>query len=134
MSTEYSDRKTREILSKVNGQAKLAEQAMRALCERDPLFLQNLVEPYLNGIIAHAIDRARKPTGLKEPKAAAPLPKKAAAPRQAKPLPSGGMGNLMQALAKSFEQNTPKDQPPAGKKVSQKHVDAMNALIKHRKK
>ncbi|MDB5478299.1 MAG: hypothetical protein JWM96_794 [Alphaproteobacteria bacterium] len=136
MSTEYSDRKTREILAKVNGQGKLAEQAVIALTQRDPQFLQSLVAPYLNGIILHAIERVRKQSGSKDapavkipaPVARQPIPKKAV---PAKPISSNGMDNMMQALAASFEKNSIANAaPPADAgKVSQSHVEAMRALI-----
>ena len=129
MSTEYSDSKIRDILSKANGQAKLAEQAINTLAQRDLAFLHSLVQPYLNGIVMHAIERARKPTGLKEPKAA-PLPKKAAAPKPSPQAFSGNtMDNLMKALAKGFEQNE-QLKPAGAKKVSQNHIDVLKSMIK----
>ena len=131
MSTEYAERKTKEILIKVNGQAKLAEQAMRTLIQRDPAFLLSLVELYLSGIITHAIERARKPSGLKEPKPAAAtsakvLPKK---PATAKAVTGNTMDSMMKAWAKSFEKDAPQANEP-GKKVSANHLAAMHALIK----
>lgn len=130
MTTEYAARKTREILAKANGQAKLAEQAMTTLLQRDHAFLLSLVQPYLSGIITHAIERARKPSGLKEPVAKTPAAPKAPAPRPAvKPVSGGGMDAMMKAWAKSFD----KDAAPAkadGKKVSADHLAAMQALIK----
>jgi len=130
MSTEYSDRKTREILTKVNGQAKLAEQAIQALIQRDPAFLQSLVEPYINGIILHAIERNRKPAGVKEPKVAPAMPKTTTKrPAPAPQAVAKNLDSMMNAWAKSFEKDTP--QPtPGGKKVSAKHLEAMQALIK----
>jgi len=133
MSTEYSDRKIKEIMAKVNGQAKLAEQAVMALIQRDPQFLQSLVTPYLNGIVSHGIERARKSTGIKEPAVAPqPLPKKVLAPRpQLKPVAGNTMDNLMKALAKGFEEDAPKE--ASGNKVSQNHIDALKAMIKPKK-
>lgn len=131
MSTEYSDRITKEILSKVNGQSKLAEQAMLTLVKRDPKFLLSLVDPYLNGIILHAIERAKKPlTKATASKQAAALPKttvrKTAAPQN---ISSKGMDGMMKAWAKSFEKDAP---PPNkdGKKVSAAHIKALQALTK----
>lgn len=142
MSTEYSDRRIRDILTKVNGNAKLAEQAIMNLLTRDPNFVLSLVEPYLNGIIAHAIDRARKGTGIKEPAtkktvAQEPLHKRTVG--TAKPaqrpqnIPSSNMDGLLAAMAKQFEANS-KPAQPGDKKVSQKHLQAMQALIKNPKK
>lgn len=116
-------------MSKVNGQGKLAEQAVTVLLQRDPIFLQSLVHPYLDGIVMHAIERARKATGIKEPKAVAPLPKKTLAPKPA--VSSNMMDNLMKALAKGFEDQTPAK--PGAKKVSQNHIDVLTSLVKKKK-
>lgn len=135
MSTEYARRITKEILSKVNGQGKLAEQAIRTLITRDPKFLQSLVEPYLDGIILHAIERARKPqdrqTAASGTGAMPKVTRKPATASQApaQKLSGKGMDGLMAAWAKSFE----KDAPPAGrdsKKVSASHLAAIQALVK----
>ncbi len=126
-----ADRKIREILEKAKGQAKLTEQAVRTLIERDHKFLLELVTPYLDGIIAHSIDRARKGTGLAEPpapKKPEPLPKvvkKSKAPT--KPASSGGLDGLLDAWAKKFETD---EKPSNGKKVSERHIDAIKALSK----
>lgn len=131
MSTEYSDRKIKEIMAKVNGQAKLAEQAVLALAQRDPQFLFSLVQPYLNGIVSHGIDRARKSTGIKEP-TVQELPKKTASSKASpKPVSGNTMDNLMKALAKGFDQDTPKQN--AGTKVSQNHIDVLKSMVKPKK-
>lgn len=131
MSTEYADRLTKEILSKVNGQSKLAEQAMLTLVQRDPRFLQSLVTPYLGGIILHAIERAKKPNAkpMTAPQKQSDMPKVAARKVAPQNIPAKGMDGLMAAWAKSFEKDAP---PPSkdGKKVSQGHLNALQALIK----
>jgi hypothetical protein len=131
MSTEYSDRKIKEILTKVNGQAKLAEQAITTLAQRDLQFLHSLVFPYLNGIISHGIERARKSTGVKEPAQSSALPKRTMSSKpMPKPAPMSGntMDNLMKAWAKGFEKDAPA--APSTAAVSKSHLAAMNALIK----
>ncbi len=132
MSTEYSDRKIKEILTKVNGQTKLAEQAIATLAQRDPQFLHSLVFPYLNGIVLHGIERARKGTGLKDTPSQE-LPKRTMTPKAPapKPAPMSGntMDNLMKAWAKGFEKDAP-TAPPSTASVSKSHLAAMNALIK----
>ena len=128
------DRKIKDILAKAKGQAKLTDQAVRTLIERDHKFLLELVTPYLDGIIAHSIDRARKATGIAEPTAPVhkkkpePLPKvvkKAKAP--AKSLPAGGLDGLLDAWAKKFDVE---EKPTNGKKVSSRHIDAIKAISK----
>lgn len=112
-------------MAKVNGQSKLAEQAIFALAQRDPLFLQSLVHPYLNGIVSHGIQRARKTTGIKEP-ALAPRSMNASKAAALKKVASGNLlDGLMKELAKGFETDQ-----PASKKVSQNHINAIQSLIK----
>lgn len=133
MTPEQADRKIKEILTKTHGQSKLAEQAIHQLIEKDHGFLLSLVQPYLNGIILHGIERARKSTGLREPagpKTAAPLPKTAAKPKAAPQFSGNAVDGLMKAWAKKFENETPASEQGA-KKVSQKHLDAMSALVKN---
>ncbi len=133
MSTEYADRITKEILAKVNGQNKLAEQAMLTLIKRDPQFLQSLVEPYLNGIILHAIERVKKPASrTSAPVAArsAAMPKVERKPAPApRDIPAKGLDGMMKVWAKSFDKDAPA--PSAdGKKVSANHIKALQAMIK----
>lgn len=132
MSTEYSDLRIKEILSKVNGQGKLAEQAVIALTQRDAMFLQSLVTPFLGGIIAHSIERNRKQSGIAVPPPIrqSPLPKVAVKKpaASAKQLPTTSMDEMMKAWAKKFEQTENAEPVPAGQKVSQSHLDAMKAL------
>lgn len=135
MSTEYSERRVCEILLKANGQSKLAEQAVHNLIARDPQFLLSLTQPYLNRIIAHAIDRARKGTNTTEP-AKKPLPKRtmaSASKPAARPISGNAMDGVMALLAKQFEKKSG-DAPAQGKsKVSQNHLKAMQALIRNNK-
>lgn len=133
MSTEYSDRKIKELLAKTNGQSKLAEQAIHTLAQRDLVFLHSLVQPYLNGIISHAIERAHKSTGIKK-NVPSPLPRKAVPqpPVAASKLMSGNaMDNLMKAWASKFETDEP--QNTGCNKVSQNHIDVLKSLVKPKK-
>lgn len=132
MDNAFVDRKIKDILTKAKGQGKLTEQAVRTLLARDPQFLQALVDPYLDGIIAHAIERARRAVGSAESsitKKSAALPKKTLPPKPHS-APARALDNLLDAWAKKFDQ-TPAP-PPAtkGAKVSSRHLDAMKSLIK----
>lgn len=129
MTKEYAAQKTKEIMIKVQGQSKLAEQALLSLAQKDHAFLFSLVQPYLNGIITHAIERARgRSESPRKPEAATPktAPKR---PATARPMPATGMDNVMAAWAKSFEQGQA-PQKAEGQKVSSEHLNAMQALIK----
>jgi hypothetical protein len=80
MKAAQTHQKIQEILQKTNGQVKLTESAIRTLIERDHAFVLGLVEPYLSGIIGHAIERARKLPPARVPiefgDKTEPLPKK----------------------------------------------------------
>ncbi len=132
MTTEYADRKIKDILTKAKGNGKLTEQAVMTLIERDHKFLLSLTQPYLSGVVAHAIGRGRKQTNIKEPaptliktptKAKTPAVK----PMPVRNVPRGSIDKALDAWAKKFETT---DEKPAAKKVSQKHLDAMSALVK----
>ena len=131
------DRKIKEILDRAKGQVKLTETAVRTLIERDPKFTLALVAPYLDGIIAHAIERARKQIGTTEaaPQAKKPLAK--TAPIKTKPISpaqtSGTMDGLLNALARKFDAE-PAEKNASGTNVSDAHIQAMNALVKKTKK
>ena len=51
-----------EIVTRSGGDKRAADAAIRALARRDHAFLLDLVEPFLDGIIAHAL-AGGKPTG-----------------------------------------------------------------------
>lgn len=125
MSTDYADRKVKDILTKANGQGKLAEQGIRTLIDKDHKFLLSLVTPYLDGVVAHAVERARKQTQLKEPPVAKPAakPKEKLPIKTIKPDASISIDKLMKNWAEKFDSNT-------DGKVSQNHMNAMNALVK----
>lgn len=128
MSTDYSDQKIREIMGKVNGQGKLAEQAIRTLITRDAVFLQSLVSPYLGGIVAHGIERARKQTGMVEPKPQ-PMPQAKAQAKSSPGVSTSAMNGLMDALAKGFEKNSlPQKEATKTGGVSKAHLDAIAAM------
>lgn len=123
------------ILAKSGGQIKVAEQAVRNLAAGDHAFLLGLVEPYLNGIIAHALERARKDKPILS--AGRPsmarhfdqLPKKVrpASPKT-KAVSKDVLGEVMNVLAQNFTVDEAKVQPAV--KASDKHVNTLKALAK----
>ena len=138
MSTEYADRKVKDILTKAKGNAKLTEQAVLTLIERDQKFLLSLTEPYLSGIIAHAIERGRKQANIKTttipaPKTS-PLLQKPAKSKTKAPSTEGSLDKALKAWAEGFDKTESKEKPKTTGKVSQKHMDAMNALVSKKTK
>ncbi len=116
-----------EIFRKSGGQNKLTETAIRTLIARDPAFLLSLVEPYLGGIIAHAIERARKePTPRPAVKReVSPLPKKTV---KAKAPSKDALKDVFDSLAKNFSDT--EEAPKKQKQASQEHVKTMQAIAK----
>jgi hypothetical protein len=139
MSTEYADRKVKDILTKAKGNAKLTEQAILTLIERDQKFLLSLTEPYLSGIIAHAIERGRKQANIKltQPAPLKPSPLLTKTPKgkvAVKPLAESSLDKALKVWAEGFDKTEIKDRPKTNSKVSQKHMDAMNALVSKKTK
>ena len=57
-------RRIKEILSIAKNDEPQAERLILSLIERDPAFLRQLVDPYLKGIMVHAISIARNEQGM----------------------------------------------------------------------
>ena len=118
-----------EILHKSGGQVKVTETAVRALAARDHTFLLALVEPYLHGIIAHAIERARKEPPRRPPltRDLEPLPKKTVKAKN-KSVSADVLKGVLDTMAERFSE----DAPPAvkTKQASAAHIQSMQALAK----
>ncbi len=131
MKAAQTHQKIQEILQKTNGQVKLTESAIRTLIERDHAFVLGLVEPYLSGIIGHAIERARKLPPARVPiefgDKTEPLPKKIIKPKAKKTTENDALGGVLDALAQKFSATQNQKRP---EKASQQHVDSMQALAK----
>lgn len=68
MSRIYSMNKVRQALHDANGDTKVASHAILELCVNDPNFLLGITEPFLRGIIGHALTQATKKTEEDTPK------------------------------------------------------------------
>jgi hypothetical protein len=139
MKALESHARIQEILRKTDGQTKLTEQAIRQLITRDHDFLQGLVDPYISGIIAHAIERARKTPAVKRqtPRETSyttnkepvrePLPKKIVKARNTKTLGNDQLSGVLDALADQFAQDQNHKKPA---KASDAHIKTMQSLAK----
>ncbi len=60
MSRIYCKNKVRQALHDANGDTKAASRTILEFCVNDPKFLLELTEPFLRGIIGHAISQSAK--------------------------------------------------------------------------
>lgn len=128
--TVNAQHKVQEIFQKSGGQSKVTETAIRTLIARDHTFLLGLVEPYLHGIIAHAIERARKEPVKKAPPVMPqqPLPKKIVKAKTLKPVKNDALGNILDTMAQKFSDSQTSKKPAQASKA---HVSTMQALAKN---
>lgn len=121
MSHDYAMSRVRDALEKSEGNHLKAQRLILGWIEKDQTLLFGLAAPHMHGIISHAIKHAT-----------APVKKKTAAKR-VDTSDTGEFGAaLLQSLKgeqASFGQATPRGVAKPGK-ASQKHVDAINALVK----
>ena len=123
----------KNALTRSGGNAKQAESLIREQIKKDPTLLFGLTEPYLGGILTHAIQRAAKGMPISDvpdtSEKTKPLPKTPLSkirPTKPKPISRGGMDGLVKALAG----NVGKDGKQEKKKPSQAHVDAIKQMAK----
>ena len=125
MSTSSSrrgaaDDRLREIIAQARGDRAEAERLLKIAIDRDPVFLRGLVEPFLPGIIAHALSRIT------------PQP---ASPVQGTPAPLGGAGmdSLLRAMAgriggEPHSSAEPERQAPAASADRNAHADVIRGI------
>lgn len=133
---KYALELSKNALRKAGGNTKQAEAILREQLKRDPDLLLGLAEPYLNGILTHALQRAAKGLPLSDQPAKEVVKKQEALPKTKlsdiqrstnKPLPKQGMDGLIKALAGTMDK---KDKSGATAKPSQAHIDAINQMAK----
>jgi hypothetical protein len=122
MSHEYAMSRVRDALEKSENNHLKAQRLILNWIEKDQTLLFGLVSPHMQGIISHAINHELAPKGKKTPKTFVPDAEE------------GGDefgGALMRGVRSenaSFGEATPRGIGKPGK-ASQKHVDAINALV-----
>lgn len=134
---KYALEASKAALRKAGGNKKQAELILRQQVAKDPDLLLGLSEPYLNGILSHALQRAAKGLPLSDQpvqekvKKPEPLPKQHIRDiRRKKPtkhIPKKGMDGLIKALAGTVEK---KDKNAPKAKASQAHIDAITQMAK----
>ena len=137
MSQKYAIEQIKKALSGTDDNASQARQMIIAQAMEDPKLLQELVKPHMVGIVAHAIGRVQR--GTSEPEAVrAPTPVSAKpAPKDTAPKDKNDKDSFGLDILKSIAggDSTMFGQEaygrPMGKKgVSQKHIDAIQAMVK----
>ncbi len=115
MAPPTLSKRIKEIITLTRGNRSQAERMIRETIARDPHFLRELVEPFLPGIIAHALARAAEP---------------AAGAGPAAPLPAGGMDALLRGLEENaaLPRHTGHAHPGSG------HADTIRALAEAQRK
>ncbi len=103
---ERTRKRVAEITAMAKGNRHQADRLIRAQIDRDPQFLRDLVEPFLDGIVAHALAGAA-PRSVPKP--------------QARQLSASGMESLMRGLEGAVStQHKPSSQAS--------HADTIRAL------
>jgi len=121
MSSSYADRKLDQALAETGGSPTAARRLVLSWASRDPKLLQELVQPFLGGIIGHAVDRA-----IRE------------APRRAAPRPAGDLGGsaldgVIRALGANFARSggtTRAADDTARPAASPAHAETIRGLAK----
>jgi hypothetical protein len=87
MAESLLETKLKEAVERARGDAQAAVRLLAAWCEKDEQLLRILVQPFLQGILLHLVDRTVKQVGGNPvaPRAAAGTPKPEAAKAAAKP-------------------------------------------------
>lgn len=123
MSHEYAMSRVRDALEKAEGNHLKAQRLILSWLEKDHTLLFGLVTPHMQGIISHAVNHAANP-----PKK--PMPKKInLEDAETGEFGEALLGGLRGGGSSSFGEATPRGAGKPGK-ASQKHVDAINALVK----
>jgi hypothetical protein len=101
MSHDYALSRVRDALEKSGGDPQKAQRMILSWLEKDHTLLVGLAAPHVQGIVAHAVGHAALPQSKK-------LPKQVEVDKRA----------------------APADPESPRPKASQKHVDAINAIVK----
>lgn len=127
MSRNYVEGQIQKALKKSGGNRKLAQRQIIAQCFEDPELLQGLTKAHLTGIVAYNIERVLSGRSS----AAAEIKKRV---KEAPSDDNFGM-EVLKAIAGNNGAMFGMDAvaPPRKTRVSQGHIDAINAMTKGRR-
>jgi hypothetical protein len=120
----YLDQKVREALTLAQGDRTQAQRVLLGWAQRDEKLLRALVQPFLVGIAAHAINHGGKIVPGVKPTKPPPRPRD---------MPPKALDSLIGQLGRNFERSkgplgVAGDAAPPPKKSSAKHAETMRAL------
>jgi hypothetical protein len=113
MISASTQARVKEVLAIANGNKAEAARILKQLIEREPKFLRELVDPFLPGIIAHALGGG----GARAPSPAQNQPPKKLDPAQ--------LSDVMKTLGKQLGESEPEARPAA----SANHANALQAMM-----
>jgi hypothetical protein len=121
MAESLLESKLKEAVERTRGDVQAAVRLLAAWCEKDEKLLRTLVQPFLQGILFHLVDRtAKQATGDPvAPRATQAKPKPAAGPAGAKPAaqpapqPAAAAGAKPAAKPAAAKPAKPGELPPA---------------------
>ncbi|HLG87800.1 MAG TPA: hypothetical protein VKZ79_11470 [Alphaproteobacteria bacterium] len=114
MSSSYAERKLEQALLECGGSPSVARRLVMGWASKDPRLLQELAQPFLTGIVGHAVDRAikRQPKGRPQPKPGA--------------LGTAALDGIIRALGQNFDRGDPVRAEPS----CAAHADVIRGLAK----
>ena len=122
MTHEYALSRVKDALEKSGGNHLKAQRLILTWVEKDHTLLFGLITPHLQGIISHAVNHVEQPVKKKAPQ------KIALNDAEAGEFGAAIMGSLRNGSA-GFGEAMPRNIGKPGK-TSQKHIDAINSLVK----
>ena len=115
MGKSYVQQKVQEALDSAQGDASRAQRVLLGWAMADIKLLAALTQPFMKGIIAHALSRASS-----EAKPAASLP-------PAKPLTPGALDGVLRQLGRNFG-GAGNEDAEAKPQASRRHADLIRSL------
>jgi hypothetical protein len=119
MSSSYAERKLEQALLECGGSPSVARRLVMSWASKDPRLLQELAQPFLTGIVGHAVDRAIKRLPKGRPQAAPGA------------LGTAALDGIIRALGQNFDRGgTVTAEPSASPNPSAAHADVIRGLAK----
>jgi hypothetical protein len=138
MSRSYADRKLAEALAEAGGSPGVARRIVLEWAGRDERLLKELVQPFIQGIVGHAVERAGR-AAAPRPSAMTQPPRPSVAAQPPRPLAPSVLDGVIRTLGRNFADAAGGAQPGAAAQqggaapsgaASARHIAAMHSLAK----